>query len=690
MTGTEFVQKLRTGRLVPDDVLLQVEKRFGALPSATVPSATLLAEGFLTPFQVKKILAGDGAQLVLGQYRILDELGRGGMGQVFKAYHSVMRRTVAIKILAPDLQGDEHALKWFEREVRMMTQLQHPNIVLAYDANEVNGLHFLVMEYVEGENLQVVVKKQGPLSVPVACEMLFQAALALQHAQEMGIVHRDLKPPNLLVPAQPEAVQHLFPSWTGDGAELRPRPVLIKIADFGLARLRSTVGDTIQLRTADNFAGTPDFVSPEQCLNIHDVDIRSDLYSLGCTFYFALTGRVPFEGGSIMSKLTRHAMDPPPPLQDARPDIPTEVADLILRLMAKDPAQRFQTPLALARAAQPWCAVFPTAIPPVSKPSGQLPALPASLRPAGFATDGAAETAPVPQGYGPTGTRISSHCQDGPVLEGEEESAGPTRPPLGIGSATERVVHLEQPQSRPDSTTVATGDQPGSVLQWDALTDGKALEPGAVSPSGSMAAPAKTPMPSAAADPRTPATPKSPIVDAGLPDAWKHWTGILASVYAGQGAGGWDEPSYQRLHERLLAGSRQSAAATDGPKQALFRHLEELGKPWISLEVLARTEAEMLKSVLTHCRQVERSLGIARGGERQGRLLRVLAAVALVAWLSAVVGRAAWVYFSAGTASARMEWQALLPVRHLNFFPTAAWVAVPVISLACLLLVRRR
>ena len=334
MNANEFLEQVRESRLLPTEQLEQIADGLVGEGSSASLAGALMAEGLMTSFQVKKILAGEGKQLLLGQYRLLDELGRGGMGQVFKAFHTVMGRTVAVKVLAPDLQGDEQALSWFEREVRMITQLQHPNIVLAYDANEVNGLHFLVMEYVEGQNLQTFVKKAGPLPVAQACEMMFQAAMALQYAHELGMVHRDIKPANLLVPvlARAEtATAFLDVAAEGDVQESRQRPPLVKIVDFGLARLRSTAAaETIQLKATNNFAGTPDYVSPEQCRNVHAVDIRSDLYSLGCTFYFALTGRVPFEGDSVVAKLASHLMDPPPSVEPLRPDVPPSLAAVVM------------------------------------------------------------------------------------------------------------------------------------------------------------------------------------------------------------------------------------------------------------------------------------------------------------------------------------------------------------------------
>ena len=324
MNREQFLERLRESRLLTTEQLRQA----AGLPLVTAPSGergeasapafaeTLAAEGLLTPFQARMLLQEAPGRLVLGQYRLLDELGRGGMGQVFKAYHTVMGRVVALKVLWPTAQDQDLAQGWFEREVRTLTQLQHPNIVLAYDANEVDGVRFLVMEYVEGQNLQSLVRQRGPLPVPLACDMMAEAAAALQYAHEKGLVHRDVKPANLLVPS--EALGGA-PAVPDEESEARPRPPRIKVVDFGLARLRTpALAETIVLQSPDHFAGTPDYVSPEQCQDVHAVDVRSDLYSLGCTFFFALTGQPPFGGRSVVEKLANHMMEPPPPVTRLR------------------------------------------------------------------------------------------------------------------------------------------------------------------------------------------------------------------------------------------------------------------------------------------------------------------------------------------------------------------------------------
>ncbi|MGH7170287.1 MAG: serine/threonine-protein kinase, partial [Gemmataceae bacterium] len=343
MERAAFFDRLRQSRLLSESELQQAANRFRDEVSSQAIADALIEEGLLTPFQVRQVYAGDTRPLNLGQYRLLDELGRGGMGCVYKALHTIMGRVVAIKVIAPELVSDPIAVEWFRREVRASTRLNHPNIVMAYDANEAEGLHFLVMEYVHGVTLDALVKRNRPLPIADVCTLMRQAALGLQHAHEKGMVHRDIKPSNLLIP-HPEGEQPPEPLTGGT-----PVP-LVKILDFGLARLQGkSKGDTIALRGETGVLGTPDYIAPEQSRDIHAADIRSDLYSLGCAFYFALAGRVPFPGENAMEKLLKHLMEQAEPLQKVRPDVPAAVAAIVRRLMAKEPADRYATPAELAQ-----------------------------------------------------------------------------------------------------------------------------------------------------------------------------------------------------------------------------------------------------------------------------------------------------------------------------------------------------
>ncbi|MGE3809794.1 MAG: serine/threonine-protein kinase, partial [Gemmataceae bacterium] len=292
----------------------------------------LVRQGWLTTYQVNQLFQPHSQSLVLGSYVLLEPLGEGGMGQVFKARQRPFERIVALKIVRKDRLVKRDAIKRFLREIQLAAQLAHPNIVTAFDADKVDETYFYVMEYVNGSNLGRRVRQHGPLPVLHACEYMRQAALGLQHAHERHIVHRDIKPANLLVaPRSPE------------------RPLgTIKILDMGLARLTDV--EENELTREGSVLGTVDFLSPEQALNSHAADIRSDLYSLGCTFYYILCGHVPYQGGQATEKLLRHRLEEARPIETIRPDMPAEVGNVVRKLMAKKPEERFQTPDELAAA----------------------------------------------------------------------------------------------------------------------------------------------------------------------------------------------------------------------------------------------------------------------------------------------------------------------------------------------------
>jgi serine/threonine-protein kinase len=344
MDRPTFLANLRQSKLVSPEQMARVAPKLPTLNDGQAVARALINGGILTRFQAELLLANRVNGFFLGQYKILDQLGRGGMGRVFRAEHQTMSRVVAIKVLAAHLVKTPRAQQLFQREVRAAAKLVHPNIVTAFDANQIGERCYLVMEYVDGANVDELVRQRGPLPVGYACDFIKQAALGLQHAHELGMVHRDIKPANLLI-QRPQ-------STTSNGY------CILKVLDFGLARLASldTPGanrDSI-MAVENTVMGTPDYLSPEQARNLHDVDIRSDLYSLGCTFYFMLTGQVPFPGGTTLEKLVRHSTVEAPPVEELRADVSPQVAEIIRRLLAKLPAQRFQSPAELAAALAPF------------------------------------------------------------------------------------------------------------------------------------------------------------------------------------------------------------------------------------------------------------------------------------------------------------------------------------------------
>lgn len=308
---------------------------------------------WLTSFQIREIYKGRGRELRIGPYVLQDLLGEGGMGRVYKAHHTRLGRDVALKIIRKEKLANRAAKERFRSEIQAIAQMSHPNVVTAYDADQIGDIHFYAMEFVDGSDLTNLVKDRGPLPIPEACEYIRQASLGIHHAFEIGLVHRDVKPSNILVTRKTRQV---------------------KVVDLGLALLSEMLMTPGANRlTHDGFVlGTPDFLSPEQARNPSGVDIRADIYALGGTLYFLLTGSPPFDGVSPADKLVQHCTAPLPDLRVKRPDAPRQVADLIRWCLAKKPEDRPQTPAELALALQPFCSLLgpeaPTTIAPRHAP----------------------------------------------------------------------------------------------------------------------------------------------------------------------------------------------------------------------------------------------------------------------------------------------------------------------------------
>jgi serine/threonine protein kinase len=385
MDRQTFLDNLRQSGLIGPRELQAAVQTLPSSERGKDAARELVRAGLLTRFQAELLLAGRTRGFLLGQYKILDQLGKGGMGHVYKAVHRTMKRIVALKVLAPDLVKTEKARQLFKHEVRAAARLLHPNIVTAYDANKVGGRYFLVMEHVNGLTLDQLVRRRGPLPVGLACEIIRQTAVGLQYAAGMGMIHRDIKPSNIMVtrgsPGATPALQ-------------------VKILDFGLARLQE-IGDSALAgagtipTTPNTVLGTPDYLSPEQARDMHAVDIRSDLYSLGCTFYYILTGKVPFPGGSSVDKLVRQVNEEPVAVDVQRPKIPSAVAGIVRRLMAKEPSARFQTPAELAEALAPFCNVEPASGTALTRVLERQPATPAGPSADSSAIDLGAEPPPA-------------------------------------------------------------------------------------------------------------------------------------------------------------------------------------------------------------------------------------------------------------------------------------------------------
>jgi serine/threonine protein kinase len=315
----------------------QVQQLSGKHPDAQALARELVGRNWLTPYQANQLLAGRGDDLFLGSYRILDRLGEGGMGQIFKAHHVSMDRTIALKIIPKDRMSDPTAVSRFQREVRAVAKLSHPNIVIAFEVNQVGHTPFLAMEYVEGIDLARLVQQSGPLSIPRACEYIRQAAIGLQHAHERGLVHRDIKPGNLMVTRRDP-----------NG------PPVIKILDFGLARFESDSANAARLTQLGKIVGTVDFMAPEQAQDPRTADIRADIYSLGCSLFYLLTGKPPFPGEDAVEKISARVLGDASSVRQVRPEVSPALERVIAKMMARNAGDRNQTPGEVAKALEPY------------------------------------------------------------------------------------------------------------------------------------------------------------------------------------------------------------------------------------------------------------------------------------------------------------------------------------------------
>lgn len=286
----------------------------------------LIAQGLLTKFQAREMLAGR-RRFRLGQYTVLDELGRGGMGQVFRAEHAMMGREVALKVLPRAKSTPEYEAA-FKREIRVLARLDHEHLVRALDAGHDAKVYYLVTELVPGLDLRRQILKYGPLDALAAASVITQAAQGLAYAHEQGLVHRDVKPGNLLV--------------TQDGR--------VKVLDLGLAGSMLDAEST----TAGRVVGTMDYMAPEQIRSPDTVGPAADVYGLGCTLYFALTGQVPFPGGTRKEKAQRQLMETPPPLAQLAPHIDAELRLVVEGMMKKSPAERIGTAQEVVQRLRPW------------------------------------------------------------------------------------------------------------------------------------------------------------------------------------------------------------------------------------------------------------------------------------------------------------------------------------------------
>lgn len=330
LTPESFLNVVKQSNLVTGDVLKRLitdmQSKGAAIDNSRSIADRLVEQNLLTRWQADKLLQGKHKGFFLGKYRLLRLLGKGGMSSVYLAEHVLMRRQCAIKVLPTKRVNDTSYLGRFHREAQAVASLDHPNIIKAYDVDKEmekdTEIHFLVMEFVDGLSLQELVQQDGPADFQTAAEYMRQSASGLAHAHEAGMVHRDIKPGNLLIDANG----------------------VVKLLDMGLARFfNDSDEESLTVAHDEKVLGTADYLAPEQALDSHSVDARADIYSLGCTFYFLLTGHPPFTEGTLAQRLMSHQTKQPPPVTKDRPDVPPDLLAILDKMMAKKRDERFQT-----------------------------------------------------------------------------------------------------------------------------------------------------------------------------------------------------------------------------------------------------------------------------------------------------------------------------------------------------------
>jgi len=338
LSASAFIELVKKSSLVDGDRLSQAVAGFRgknegeAAENGDKLADYLVASGLLTRWQCDKLCTGKYKGFFLGKYKLLEHIGTGGMSSVYLAEHTLMRQRRAIKVLPKSRVNDSSYLARFRLEAQATARLDHRNIVRAYDIDEENGQHYIVMEYVQGRDLQTMVKDQGPLALDDACRYIIQTSEGLQHAHDIKLIHRDIKPANLLVDERG----------------------VVKLLDLGLALFSNSDVASLTIAHNENVLGTADYLSPEQARNSHLVDHRADIYSMGCTLYFMLTGHPPFPDGTLAQRITKHQEQMPEDIRKDRSDCPRDLADICSKMMQKKANHRYQTAREVAEVLSGW------------------------------------------------------------------------------------------------------------------------------------------------------------------------------------------------------------------------------------------------------------------------------------------------------------------------------------------------
>ena len=320
-----------------DKAIEEIRTNFdGGLPEPEPLAEELIERKVITKWQSDKLLHGKYKGFFLGKHKLLGHIGSGGMSSVYLAEHTKMHDLRAIKVLPQSKLGKSSYLARFQQEAKAIASLNHPNIVRAHDIDNQGDTHYIVMEYVDGDDLQTIVKNGGPLSFTKVADYTAQAARGLQHAHDVGLIHRDIKPANVLINSKGK----------------------VKLLDLGLALFAEDEDASLTMDFNDKVLGTADYLAPEQALNSHKVDHRADLYGLGCTMYFLLTGQAPFPDGTIAQRIAKHQKEMPKEIRKIRQDCPGELEGICWKLLQKDPKFRYASGAQTAEVLEGWLAKY--------------------------------------------------------------------------------------------------------------------------------------------------------------------------------------------------------------------------------------------------------------------------------------------------------------------------------------------
>ncbi len=344
LTADIFLDVVRKSELVGEAALDQAIEDCKKLHDGSLPESPddvsdfLISRDLITAWHAEKLLKQKYKGFFLKKYKLLGHIGTGGMSSVYLAEHVMMKQRRAVKVLPKMRVNDSSYLERFYREAQASAKLTHPNIVRAYDVDSVGDTHFLIMEFIEGRDLQMIVAPPGgdkqPLSADEAAGYVAQAALGLHHAHENGLIHRDVKPANLLIDS--------------NGC--------VKILDLGLALFSNDDKHSLTIAHNENVLGTADYLAPEQAINSHNIDKRADIYGLGCVLYFLLTAHAPFNDGSLAQRILKHQTEVPKDPRDEQPSIPAELVGICMKMMHKQPEHRYQTAQEVSGLLNAWLA----------------------------------------------------------------------------------------------------------------------------------------------------------------------------------------------------------------------------------------------------------------------------------------------------------------------------------------------